>query len=109
MELYKIKQFFTSKTTKIMALNTNQDDVTLETGFRKDSQAASFRDVHSRYYPKVYDYSLCQTKGRAEAMKESDIIFVKLAKTMTNLVNPEETVRGMSNDVLDAREARRNN
>ncbi len=92
-----------------MALNKHQDDPTLETGCRKDSQAASFRDVHRRFYPKVYDYSLCQTADRAEAMNESDILFVKLARTMTDIVHPEEAVRGMSNDVLDAREARRNN
>lgn len=86
--------------------NTCEDQ--FDSDCRRDSQAESFRDIHSRFYPKIYDYSLCQAQNRAEAMELSDSLFVKLAKTMTNMVQPEQTVRGMSNDVLEARIAKNN-
>jgi len=80
-----------------------------ESDYRQDIQAESFREIHNRFYPKIYDYSLCQTQDRAEAIQLSNSFFVKLAKNMTNLVQPEQTVRGMSNKVLEARLARKYN
>lgn len=72
---------------------------------RKDLNTAGFREVHQRFYPKVYDYSFCQERNQKVAAKLTNSYFVKIARTMTDMEEPEQVVRGMSSKLLEAREA----
>jgi len=94
-----------------MALNNKFDDAEeqVESNYRKDINASCFRDVHNRFYPKIYDYSFCQERNQERAIQLTNSYFVEMAKTITEMEQPEEVVRGMSSRVLDARKARKTN
>ena len=87
--------------------DASEEELGLE--YRKDIQANCFRDVHQRFYPKVYDYSLCQTQNQEEAIELTNSYFVSIARTMTDMEQPEQVVRGMSSKVMEARAAKGNN
>ena len=90
---------------KFKQQDLTQEDVII----RKDSNAEGFRELHNRYYPNVYSYSLKKLDNRDRAIIETNAYFVGIARSITNLQQPEEYVDRLSTNVEEVRKANKFN
>lgn len=58
----------------------NEVDYPCRPIYRKDSKAEGIRDLHKRFYRKIFDYALNKLNSQEESKVVADAYFVNLEK-----------------------------
>ncbi len=58
----------------------NEVDYPCRPIYRKDAKAKGFRDLHNRFYRKIFDYALNKLNSQEESQAVADAYFLNLEK-----------------------------
>lgn len=61
--------------------------------YRKDSNAAGIRDLHDRFYHKVFDYTLNKLNNQEESRAIADAYFVNLEQRFGGIERGEHALK----------------